>query len=995
MCKKVIAFSTLLVSMSWLGTAAMAQPPVKTGLVLFLDASSTGSLVLSGDKVTRWNDLSGAGNYADQTAAAQQPTYVRSKLNGKGIVDFGDSVYGNPLTTYQPWMQMRNASGAVLNISTVRTVFWVLGMDSGSNGFLLGDDNNYHFHRGQQNQIWDGANGWASANIRNGSTYLNGVKVDGTATVLPTAYSMVSLVTTANVEASMLARDRTYRSGGIKLAELLIYDRALTDPERISVEAYLHNKWFFPGSSSGPKPEDGVTDVPREVVLSWTAGQFAKTHDVYFGTLFADVNDASRANPKRVLVSQGQSGTTYDAGRLEFGQTYYWRVDEVNAPPDSTIYKGAIWKFTVEPYAYPIAGRSITATASGSSGPEMGPQKTIDGSGMNASDQHGTTLTDMWLSGTAGAGGTWIQYAFDKAYKLHQMWVWNSNQILESMLGFGAKAVTVEYSTDGANWTALGNFEFARASAAPNYAANTTVDFKGVMAKYVKLTIKSNWGGVVPQYSLSEVRFLFVPVAARQPSPVSGATGVAPQVTLSWRPGREAVSHQVFIGTDPNNLASAATVKDPSYDADVNLGQTYYWKIVEVNEAMNPAAWQGDVWSFSTVKFFVIDDFESYTNDMDAGKAIFQTWIDGYEVQANGSQVGYGQSPFAETTIIQGGRQSMPVSYSNTGGATYSEAERTFDTPQDWTKHGYKSLALSFYGDPNNTGQMYLKINNTKVPYGGKAEDIKRTQWQPWNVDLAATGANLKNVTKLTIGIDGAGAAGKLYFDNIQLYPSVGEMIKPVDPGTTGLTAWYKFDGDFKDSAGTYLATARGDAKIVSDPARGQVVTLDGTGDAVAVPRLGSGNTLTIALWANTAVDPLPLQFESFFHANGWEAGDLHWRYSYGKVNSGINGVAGGDVTGVSIAKAGQWNHVAVTVSPTEWALWLNGLKEASRTLTAPATVTLGEGLIGAWLGTDGTTISRTFTGRIDDARFYNRALSPEEIASLAGRTDPFYKPFP
>ena len=92
--------------------------------------------------------------------------------------------------------------------------------------------------------------------------------------------------------------------------------------------------------------------------------------------------------------------------------------------------------------------------------------------------------------------------------------------------------------------------------------------------------------------------------------------------------------------------------------------------------------------------------------------------------------------------------------------------------------------------------------------------------------------------------------------------------------------------------------------------------------------------------------------------------------------------------------RANEWNHVAVTVSPTEWALWLNGVKEASRTLTAPATVTLGDGLIGAWLGTDNVTISRGFTGKIDDARFYNRALSQEEIASLAGRTAPFPKPF-
>jgi hypothetical protein len=988
MCKKVMVLVMLLVSMRWLNSAALAQPPVRTGLVFWLDASNTGSLTVSGDKVARWNDLSGAGNYADQTAAAQQPTYLASGLNGKGIVDFGDSVYGN---TNQPWMQFRNASGAALNISNVRTVFWVCGMDAGTNGFLLGDDNNYHFHRGQANQIWEAPNGWTSANIRNGSTYLNGVKVDGSNTVLPTAYSIISLVTTANVETSMLTRDRTYRSGGIKLGELLIYSTALTDAERISVEAYLHTKWFFPGNASVVAPQNAATDLPREVVLRWTAGRFAKTHDVYLGLAYADVNDASRTNPKRTLVSQGQSDTTYDAGRLEFGQTYYWRVDEVNAPPDSTIFRGPIWSFTVEPYSYPIP--NVTATASSTSTPDTGPEKTVDGSGMSG-DQHGTTLTDMWLSNKSGPEGAWIQFAFDKTYKLDRLLVWNSNQILEVMLGFGARNVGVEYSADGANWQKLGDFEFARAPAADGYAPNTTVDFAGAMAKYVKLTITSNWGGILAQYGLSEVRFLHVPVAAREPAPANSATGVAPQVTLSWRAGREAVSHQVFLGTDANDLAPAATTQEPRYQADVNLDQTYYWKVVEVNETEDPAAWQGDVWSFSTVAFFTVDDFETYTDNMDEGQAIFQTWIDGYEVQANGSQVGYGQAPFAETRIIQGGKQAMPLAYANTGGATYSEAERTFDAPQDWTLHGYKGLALSFYGDPNNTGQMYLKINNTKILYSGKAEDIKRTQWQPWNIDLASTGANLKNVTKLALGVDGTGATGTLYIDNIRLYPSAGEMITPVDPGTTGLAAWYKFDGDFKDSAGTHPATARGDAKIVSDPVRGQVVALDGIGDAADVPLLGSGNALTIAMWVNTAVDPVPIQFESFFHADGWEAGDLHWRYSYGKVNSGINGVAGGDLTGTSILKANQWNHVAVTVSPTEWALWLNGLKEASRALPAPATVTLGDGLIGAWLGADGTTVSRNFTGRIDDVRFYNRALSPEEIASLAGRTAPFSKPF-
>ena len=93
--------------------------------------------------------------------------------------------------------------------------------------------------------------------------------------------------------------------------------------------------------ASGPYPSDGAVDVPRDVVLSWMPSPQAAAHDVYFGAAFEDVNAASRANPLGVLLSQAQDANLYDPeGLLSFGQTYFWRVDEVNAPPDSTIYKG-------------------------------------------------------------------------------------------------------------------------------------------------------------------------------------------------------------------------------------------------------------------------------------------------------------------------------------------------------------------------------------------------------------------------------------------------------------------------------------------------------------------------------------------------------------------------------------------------------------------------------------------------------------------------------
>jgi len=74
--------------------------------------------------------------------------------------------------------------------------------------------------------------------------------------------------------------------------------------------------------------------------------------------------------------------------------------------------------------------------------------------------------------------------------------------------------VTIEYSVDGTTWAQLDNVpEFAKAPGTPGYTPNTFVSFGGVMAKYVKLTINSTWGGMTVT-GLSEVRFFYVPVQA-------------------------------------------------------------------------------------------------------------------------------------------------------------------------------------------------------------------------------------------------------------------------------------------------------------------------------------------------------------------------------------------------------------------------------------------------------------------------------------------------
>ncbi len=557
--------------------------------------------------------------------------------------------------------------------------------------------------------------------------------------------------------------------GGID--DVRIYNHCLTPEEILDALA---------GSAAEvakePVPEDAATDVLCTTAVSWMAGEFAATHDVYFGTVFDDVNNASRTDPKGVLVSQDQADAQYDPeGQLEYGQTYYWRIDEVNAAPDSTIFKGMTWSFTVEPYGYPIS--NITATAS-ASGPGMGPENTINGSGLNDLDQHSTEGTQMWMSGTTSPN--WIQYEFDKAYKLHELWVWNSNQMVEAFVGFGAKSVTIEYSTDGQNWATLeGVPEFARAPGSSTYTADTVVSFGGVFAKYVKLTVNSNWGGVTSQVGLSEVRFFYVPMQAYQPDPADDAADVSIEVQLGWRPGRDATSHVVYFGADSSAVASGTATSKNVTDAGfapsaMTLGTVYYWRVDEVGDG---GTVQGDVWSFTSQEYAAIDDFDAYNDD---DNRIFDAWVDGVTNNASGSQVGYNESPFAEKTIVHGGGQAMPLLYDNTASPYYSEAERTFDPVQDWTAHQADSLCVYFRGLAANSAEgLYLVVKDnagkSKTVAFSNATATTTVDWQQWEIPLSeftAAGVKTTAVKSLVIGVGNkaaptAGGAGTIYVDDI------------------------------------------------------------------------------------------------------------------------------------------------------------------------------------------------------------------------------------
>jgi hypothetical protein len=445
------------------------------------------------------------------------------------------------------------------------------------------------------------------------------------------------------------------------LDDFRIYDRVLSAGH--IRDLYNDNPPTFT-QAFDPDPQDGAIHPDLFASLSWKAGDFAASHDVYVGDNFDDVNDGThdsetfRGNQglNVMFYITGFPGYAYEEGLVN-GKTYYWRIDEVNDSHPDSPWKGRVWSFTVPPKtAY------APAPADGAESVDL----------------------DVTLSWTPGYGS-----------RLH-------------FIVFGEDFDDVNNAVAGVP------------TGPPSYKPGPLGLAKTYYWRIDEADGVDTHKGKVWSFTTEG--------AVSSPNPADGAVDVKPSVILKWVAGAVAESHEVYFGTDADAVANATTASpeykgqkalgEESLDpGKLIFNTTYYWRIDEANSLSPDSPWEGNVWNFTTGDFLVIDDFEDYNAD---DNQIWFAWHDGLGAGApgtpehlpgNGTGSAVGDettASYTEETIVHGGNQSMPIAFDNNqqSFAMYSEVELTLTDQHDWTEQGVAELSLWFRGYPASVGSF-------------------------------------------------------------------------------------------------------------------------------------------------------------------------------------------------------------------------------------------------------------------------------------------------
>ncbi len=721
MCKKLIVVVTFIFVLSVvLVGAARAADPDLVAHWKFDDGSGTTAI-----------DSSGNGN--DGTFVGD-PQWAAGKLGGAldfdgdgDYVDCGnDEIFGiTDAFSLTIWINWR-ATG-----TTWQTV-------------IAKGDNTWRIARGGDTQTMDfgfdnGDRGWAAARtasdcplnewhhvaatidkIEGAKIYLDGV-LEGT-------NPDTGGISTGGTNYPVYIGDNSQQAGRFwngLIDDVRVYKRVLLEGEIQSVMAGGGAEYPL---ASAPNPADGALHEDTWVTLSWRAGDYAVSHDVYLGE---DLDVVSNATPDSDVFQGNQVTTFYVAGFPGFaypeglvpGTTYYWRIDEINEADPNSPWKGDVWSFSIPP--------KTAYNPDPADGAEF------------------VTPDNVTLSWTVGFGA-----------KLHTVYFGDDFDTVANAT-VGIPSGTTTYSPGPLD---LEKVYYWRIDEFDGLAT-----YKGDVWNF---TTPGAVGNPNPAYDATDVGMN----AILSWTPAASAASHE----LYFGTDKEAV--RTADTSSPEYIGSKALGAESHDPGLLEPETTYYWRVDEIDAQGNTST--GPLWIFTTGRFLLVDDFEGYTDDDVAGEAIWQTWIDGFGIADNGAQVGYLIPPYAEQTIVHGGSQSMPLLYVNEAGVTNSEGSMTLTAPRDWTQAGVAELSLWYRGLSDNAGEpLYAAVSNAGGTPAVIANDDSVAaaiiEWTEWRIPLQALadqGVNLTNVDKIAVGLGSksgvasAGGSGTMYIDDIRLY---------------------------------------------------------------------------------------------------------------------------------------------------------------------------------------------------------------------------------
>ena len=560
-------------------------------------------------------------------------------------------------------------------------------------------------------------------------------------------------------------------------------------------------------ASRNEQPRNGEWGIELDPTIKWDEASPSDTFDVYVGTDFNSVNDAGRTDQTGLLFySENQDLNSYSLIGTTVGTTYYWRIDAVvGGEPE----KGDVWHFTT---FLPDAKSTVIGDweqqmdgwiAADPNDPNMVLDYSTSGATLN-NYSLAVEVPENWYETVRipiNENGFTYQLKANNRFSLDVTWdtssfVGDIESIVIDGDGIGRLQLAPQSETVTGS---VGDFSTTRFTW--DYSA---IDFSLLPAEPNELTLSiatmADTGGV---YYFDNAR-LYNSRLASDPMRGSDAAEVQTEPILSWTPGEGAGTHNIYFGTDYDNVNNASESDHSdllfydeglAYDANkvdiagelgypLPFGATYYWRVDEVNEVV----WKGEVWSFTVGRYHVIDDFETY-GDYPPDE-VWSTWLDGYDNPANGSTAGYPDPDFVfgehylEGTIVHSGNWSLPLFYDNSA-APVSEVTRTFDSSmRNWTVDDVDTLTLFYYGDPANIAEpMYIVVDNAVVT-NDDADAALTAEWTRWDIplqSLADKGVNLSNVGSMTIGFGNksnpaaGGGTGRVFFDDIRLYLPVPE----------------------------------------------------------------------------------------------------------------------------------------------------------------------------------------------------------------------------